>query len=456
VAKRLPDDDDPGGDDVAAPGLDQPGAALFVAGLAEPVERVVVRGEAPPLPARWDVQPFSSLAAEPERPFAPPSPDDLALLIYTSGTTGASKGCMISHGYACQHMRSMLSGHLLDRNDVVHLSLPFFHLVAPCGLTLAAAEVGAQVALIPRFSASAFWREIERYGATFTLLVGSMLSILAKAPESEAERRCRGQLRTVCGGPFTPAISDLWRDRFAVARIGTPGYGLTEASIITRHPLDRPQPERTSGKRFSDYDVRIRDDSGRDCDDGEAGEIWVRSLVPHGMFDGYWGRPEETLAVLRDGWFRTGDIGMFDAEGFFRFLDRKKDYLRKGGENISSLEVEAVFLQHPDLADVAVHAVPSPLGEDEVKLTYVIREGADVDPRELCTWAIARLPAFVVPRFYEARGDLPRTPTGKVRKFELRENSGTAREWDREASEISRRSAAPSSAVGAEPSLDGR
>ncbi len=401
------------------------------------LEQVIIRGGSPEQSLPWPVADFGELPVEPEAPFLPVSPDDLAMLIYTSGTTGPSKGCMISHGYACQHMRTMRAGHLLERHDVIHLSLPFFHLVAPCGLTLAAAEVGAQVAVIPRFSVSKFWEEVERYGVTFALLVGSMLNLIARAPASDAETRCRGQLRTVCGGPFTPAMVDIWHSRFGATRVGSPGYGMTEASIITLHRLDEPQPDLTSGKRFADYDVRIRDENDSDCPAGTAGEIWVRSLVPNGMFDGYWGRPAETAAVVRDGWLRTGDIGMFDSDGFFRFVDRKKDYLRKGGENISSLEVEAIFMKHDDLADAAVHAVPSPLGEDEVKITYVVRKGGYVEPEELCAWAIARLPAFAVPRFYEAQHILPRTATGKVRKVVLREASNDGA-WDREASRLSR------------------
>jgi crotonobetaine/carnitine-CoA ligase len=154
------------------------------------------------------------------------------------------------------------------------------------------------------------------------------------------------------------------------------------------------------------------------------------------MFSGYWRRPEATLAAFRNLWFHTGDIGRFDEAGWFWFLDRKKDYLRRRGENISSYELEGTFRQHPAIADCAVHAVASDLSEDDVKVTAVLRAGADLSEEDLCRWTLDKLPYFAVPRYVEFRDELPRNATGKVLKHELRSEGVTARTWDIETSDI--------------------
>ena len=154
------------------------------------------------------------------------------------------------------------------------------------------------------------------------------------------------------------------------------------------------------------------------------------------MFAGYWRRPEETLAVFRNLWFHTGDLGRLDRDGFLFFVDRKKDYLRRRGENISSFELERTFVAHDAVKDVAVHAVPSEQGEDDVKVTAVLQEGAELTEEELCRWAVERVPYFALPRYIEFRADLPRNPVGRVLKYQLREDGVTAATWDREAADF--------------------
>ena len=150
------------------------------------------------------------------------------------------------------------------------------------------------------------------------------------------------------------------------------------------------------------------------------------------MFRGYWNRPQDTLNVMQNLWFHTGDIGKFDERGCFFFVDRKKDYMRRRGENISSFEMEATFRAHPDIVDLAVHAVPSDVSEDDVKVTLILKEGATVTEEQLCLWAVDRLPYFAVPRYIEFRKDLPRNPVGRVLKYVLRDEGVTASTWDRE------------------------
>jgi carnitine-CoA ligase len=154
------------------------------------------------------------------------------------------------------------------------------------------------------------------------------------------------------------------------------------------------------------------------------------------MFEGYWGRPEATVATSRNWWYHTGDIGRVDDEGYLFFVDRKADYLRRRGENISSFEVERTLMRHPDLADVAVHAVPSELTEDDLKVTATPREGAVLAEADLFRWCIDELPYFALPRYIELRAELPRSPVGRVLKRELRGEARTAAWWDAEASGI--------------------
>jgi carnitine-CoA ligase len=150
------------------------------------------------------------------------------------------------------------------------------------------------------------------------------------------------------------------------------------------------------------------------------------------MFSGYWNKPEATTQAWRNLWFHTGDIGKLDENGYLYFVDRKKDYIRRRGENISSLELEAVFRGHPQIADVAVHAVLSPMGEDEVKVTAELRPGEALEEEALCRWSVSKLPYFAVPLYIEFREELPRTATGKVQKDLLRQQGCTERTWSRE------------------------
>ena len=211
---------------------------------------------------------------------------------------------------------------------------------------------------------------------------------------------------------------------------------MTEACSIVFSHIEQPSPPGASGRRFDDFDVQIVDNQDRLLPDGETGEIVVRPLKPDVMFQGYWRRPEATVEAYRNLWFHTGDIGRFDEQGFFYFVDRKKDYLRRGGENISSFEMEVAFYAHPDIAEVAVHAVKSDGAEDEVKVTAILQSGAKLTYDELCYWAIEKLPAFAVPRYIEFRSEFPRTGTGKVQKFKLRNQGVTPETWDRHKSDI--------------------
>ena len=182
--------------------------------------------------------------------------------------------------------------------------------------------------------------------------------------------------------------------------------------------------------------MRIVDDDDVEVGVDEVGEIVCRPEGPNLMFAGYWNRPDSTVEATRNLWFHTGDLGRVDADGYLYFVDRKKDALRRRGENISSFEMEKTLFGHSSLRDVAVHAVPSELGEDDVKITVVLQDGVQLTEEELCRWMAERVPYFAIPRYVEFRDDLPRNPVGRVLKYQLRAEGVTPATWDREAAGV--------------------
>lgn len=365
---------------------------------------------------------------------APILPGELGSLIYTGGTTGPSKGCMISHNYMTSTGAQGL--WLTDRtaDEPVYNPLPLFHLNCLSSI-VGSLLLGSTAVVGHRFSVSGFWPEIQRSGAKVANLLGAMVPLVAAMEDTPELIACKGQLRAVLGVPFTPETERIWRERFGVQGTGNPGYGLTEGSSLTAVKVGQG-PVGTSGRQYDAFDVRIFDEHDRELPAGEVGEIVFRPLKPHVMFEGYWGRPEATVEMSRNLWFHTGDLGRFDEDGWFHFVDRKKDYLRRRGENISSLEMEGTIVQHPQVLEVAVHAVPSDLTEDDLKVTAVLVPGAELTEEELCRWLIDRVPYFAVPRYIELRPELPKSPVGRILKRDLRDEGCTPTTWDLERSDV--------------------
>ncbi|MDB5986508.1 MAG: putative fatty-acid--CoA ligase [Nevskia sp.] len=359
-------------------------------------------------------------------------PGDLAMLIYTAGTTGPSKGCMVSHNYAINLARQIIAASGRTQDDVQWTALPLFHMNATSTTILASMLKGGKAVVYKRFSVSNFWPEIERTGATIVSLLGSMIPLLVEAQDNEAAKRCFNQLRVVLGTPFPQPLQEKWKARFGSEILGANSFGITEASVVTTLPCGVQAKPNSSGVRSPDFDVRIVDDEDRELPPDTPGEVIVRPLKPHVMFEGYWNRPADTLKIMRNLWLHTGDIGKFDADGFFYFIDRKKDYMRRRGENISSYEMETTFRAHPAIEDLAVHAVLSDLTEDDVKVTAVLKADVALTEEELCRWAIDRLPYFAVPRYIEFRRELPRNPVGRILKYQLRDEGCTPATWDRD------------------------
>jgi len=410
----------------------------LVAHLLAEVRQVLHRGASPA--ASCGALPLATLDAHRGSDDTPlptkPNPWELASLIYTSGTTGPSKGCMISYNFMCNLARLQLRAGPATAQDVTITPLPLFHMNALAVGIISNILVGARVAIIPRFSVSNFWPEVERSGATIASILGGMGGLLANAPDTEAAQRCFGQIHTVRGNPFTEENKNIWRQRFGAKLVGGNGYGLTEACVITSLAAGNPAAPGSSGKRIPDFDVRIVDDLDREVPVNTPGEIVCRPQRPDIMFMGYWRRPEDTLKLMRNMWFHTGDIGKFDDEGFFYFVDRKKDYLRRRGENISSFEMESAFANHPDIAEVAVHAVPSDKGEDDVKVTAILNPGAALTHEALFHWSTNAVPYYALPRYIEFRDTLPKNPQGRILKYQLRDEGKTPGTWDLEATDI--------------------
>jgi crotonobetaine/carnitine-CoA ligase len=402
-----------------------PGTGATVAGTA----KVAVH--------EWD----DLLRSDDTTPDVHPRPSDLATFIYTGGTTGPSKGCMLSHNYheALARQIGICWGRTAD--DVVWTPLPMFHYNALVTAVLGSLVFGGRGVIYRRFSVSNFWPEMNRTGATITSTLGTMAYLLAhdadrpEMPKSAAPE-ANTSLRLLGAAPLPEEVDKRIRERFGVDTFSG-AFGLTEASLISWQPPGVRNKPNAAGVLNDEYfDVRLFDDDDQEVGPGEKGEIVVRPKRPHVMFEGYWGRPGATVDASRNLWFHTGDIGRLDEEGFLFFVDRKADYLRRRGENISSFEVESVLMGHGALADVAVCAVPSDLTEDDLKITATLKEGASLTEAELFRWCVDQLPYFALPRYVEFRGELPRSPVGRVLKRELRADGVTATTWDAEAAGV--------------------
>jgi crotonobetaine/carnitine-CoA ligase len=368
-------------------------------------------------------------------------PSDLGTFVYTGGTTGPSKGCMLSHNYHYELAAQI--GYCWGRtaDDVVWTPLPLFHFNALVTAVLGALVFGGRSAIYKKFSVSNFWPEMNRTGATVTSTLGTMAYLLAhdvdrpEMPKSGAPE-ANTSLRMIGAAPLPVEVDDILRSRFGVETFSG-AYGVTEASLVSWQPPGvKNKPNGAGVLNDAYFDVRIFDDDDNELPRGTDGEIVIRPKRPHVMFEGYWGRPEATVETSRNWWYHTGDIGRIDEEDYLFFVDRKADYLRRRGENISSFEVERILMGHGALADVVVHAVPSELTEDDLKITATIAEGEQVTEAELFRWCIDQLPYFALPRYIEFRAELPRSPVGRVLKRDLRAEGVTPTTWDAETSGI--------------------
>jgi carnitine-CoA ligase len=354
-------------------------------------------------------------------------PSDLLAILYTSGTTGPSKGVCCPHAQYFWWGRN--TAHLLGlrQGDVLHTTLPLFHTNA-LNTFFQALLLGNHVVYGKRFSASNFFRALSEHQASVTYLLGAMVPILLARPPDAAERAHQTRIALAPGVPAR--FQAAFTERTGIHLLD--GYGSTETNFAIGTTIER-QRTGTMGKVFEGFEARIVDHEDNEVPDGEPGELVLRAHAPFAFATGYFGMPDKTVEAWRNLWFHTGDRVVREADGYFRFIDRVKDAIRRRGENVSAFEVEQVLLGHAAVANAAVFAVPSELAEDEIMAAIVLHPGQQVCEVDLVRYCEPRLPYFAVPRYFEFVADLPTTENGKVQKYKLRSRGISEQTWDREA-----------------------
>jgi crotonobetaine/carnitine-CoA ligase len=363
----------------------------------------------------------------PEPVSADVSHSDPMTILFTSGTTGPSKGVVMSHNYYHYAARTISAGMEVEPNDVLYTCLPLFHVNAQVCTVLSAMIHGARVAMYEHFSASSFWDEVRSSKATMMLALGAMGNILYKAAPQLDDSDNDVRLAMV-----VPPPEDLegFERRFGL-RVVYETFGLTEG-IVAPPRIFEPRRPGCCGKPGEAAEVSIVDEFDESLPPHVTGEIVMRPREPYAMMSGYYKMPEETLDAFRNLWFHTGDLGYMDEEGFLYFVGRKKEAIRRRGENISAFEVERIVNQHPAVLESAAIPVPSELSEDDVKVVVVLNGGRDLRPEDLIKFCEDRMAYFMVPRFVEFRDCLPKTPTQRVEKYKLRAEGHKPGTWDRE------------------------
>jgi crotonobetaine/carnitine-CoA ligase len=356
-----------------------------------------------------------------------PSPADTMAIVYTSGTTGLPKGCVLSHGYYVRSARNHAAALELTDADVLYTAMPLFHAGGSMTILTTALLMGIPVHYDQQFSASRFMSRLAETGATVAFAVGAMGLAVLGTPESAADRAHR--THTIMIAPLGPDDQARFTARFGIEP-WTSVFGQTECMPVCVTPRSADRDPLACGAPAPDLDVIILGEDGRPVADGAAGEICLRPREPFAMFDGYWDQPESTLASFGQLWYHTGDTGRFLANGELRFVDRRRDGLRRKGENISSLEVEAAIRRHPDISEVAVVAVPSELGEDEIKACVVPASDVQLRPEQLFGFFRETLAYYAIPRYVEFLPSLPVNAVNRVLKHELRDRPITADVWD--------------------------
>jgi carnitine-CoA ligase len=406
-----------------------------VAGDLADLERVVVHategpqdGPDPSLP--WE--PLEALlAGGDEEPGVEVSWTDDARVMFTSGTTGRSKGAIKQHASDYFSGRTYNEVCQVTEEDTFFSCLPLFHSNAQVLGAYPAMIAGARIAFAPRYSSARFWRQVVDAEATILNTVSAINYFIWNTPSDPVERA--HSVRRIMA---MPAPKDIYHDfeaRFDIRFIE--GYGLTETGMVTYHPPGAPPRPGSCGVATPGFEVTVVE-PGTDLPRPPLtpGEIVVDMRMPNIVMRTYVGMPEKTAEDFRNLKLHTGDLGMMDADGYLYFLDRVKDYIRRRGENVSSMEVETIVTGHADVLEAAAVGVKAGEGassEDEILVCVVLREGSAPDLGELLDWCTERMPYFAVPRYLRVMDALPKTPTERVRKVELREAGITPDTFDR-------------------------
>jgi carnitine-CoA ligase len=349
--------------------------------------------------------------------------DDVLAILYSSGTTGRPKGIVMPNAHVYAFGRQWIRTTQLVREDVMYTPTSLFYMGATILSVVPVMMMGSTVYIAERFSASNYWDDIRACGATIAQAIFSLIPLLLKEPPSPLDRR-HNVTRI-----FISKSNKEFEDRFGARLLEI--YGSTEMNIVTYNPWDAPRYG-SAGKVADNFEVRIVDDDDVEVAQGEVGEIVARPKEPFLISYGYYNRPEVTVDAWRNLWFHCGDRGYFDEDGYLFYVDRKKDVIRRKGENIASAEVERQVNTYPAVLESAAVPVPAETAEDEVLVCVVLQKGMSVEPKDLIEYLTSILPRFMVPRYIDFVDELPRTGSMKIEKFKLRERGLTATTWDRE------------------------
>ncbi len=346
----------------------------------------------------------------------------VAGILYTSGTTGPPKGVTPKRADA-KGFRRVLSSLQVHPGEVIYTALPLFHGNALGVSMLGSIMLDASLALGKRFSASRLFDECRRYNAVEFNTLGGMVSMLCKQPPRPDDSD--NPVRTVLSAGCPVEYWDYFQKRFNVkvvewfGMVDAPGYLLNDEGRIG-----------SMGKPAGDVLFKVVDDNGVELSPGEVGELVLHH--PLGRMSEYHNLPDATDDAYRDGWFHTGDLAETDTDGYFYYRGRKKESMRRRGENISAWEIESVLNRHPAIVECAAHAVPSELGEDEVKVVVVLKKGEHLDPSELLQYCEGKMAYYAIPRYVEYVDEIEKTPTQRIRYEELKKRGITSSTWDRE------------------------
>ncbi len=359
---------------------------------------------------------------------------DIGMIMFTSGTTGPSKGALMPHGHLFLFGECMRVHLGMTDADIYYIPMPLFHAQGILMQFYATLITGGSAVLVKQFRATTWIDDIREHGATLANLLGVMNDFVLRQPEREEDRD--NHLRMVCAVPVTDETMENLRARFAIPKFNEI-FGMTEVNLPVCRPVEAPDEAGCSGKVWDEYfEVIIADpETDEEVATNEVGEILVRPKEPYCFMAGYNGMAERTVETWRNFWFHTGDAGRMDERGYVWYIDRIKDTIRRRGENISSFEVEAVFLDHEAVKECAAVAVKATEGgEDEVLICIILEDGvAAPNPEDLLDYAAPRMPYFAVPRYVDYVTEIPTTPTAKIQKNKLRDRGLSATAWDRDA-----------------------
>ena len=349
-------------------------------------------------------------------------------IIYTSGTTGPSKGVLSSYLHIFTNAGPE-TWHFVTGEDRFLINMPIFH-IGGMGVIFVMLCRGGSIAVMDTFTTEKFWPFVRDTKTTTVFLLGVMATFLLKAPPSPEDRT--HDVRVAFMVPLTETCIEF------TERFGTDVYTIFNMTEISSPIVSGPNPTRrgTCGRARPGVDVRLVDENDCEVDPGKIGEMIVRTDRPWAMNSGYYKRPDATAEAWRNGWFHTGDCFRRDEEGYYYFVDRMKDAIRRRGENISSFEVEAEVVAFPSVREAAAYAVPSELGEDEVMIAVSPVDSSGIDEASLITFLGERMAYFMIPRYVRVLDELPKTPSSKVMKHVLREQGVTSDAWDRERHNI--------------------